>query len=87
MTAARENHDTDILNLVFVKVPNAVDDHPWNSAPEVDHLMHHKGHDARSKDIILHRRIPGCPQALEDVQVYIIFGDLVKMGQVGRRRW
>ena len=48
--------------------------------------MEHKRHDARSKDIILQVRIPGSPETLKEVQVDMILGDLVEMGQVGLRQ-
>ena len=45
--------------------------------------MHYKGHDARSKDIILHEGVPSCPQPLEHVEVDIVFGDVVELAPVG----
>ena len=58
---AEKDHSTHILNFVFIKVRYSIDDHPGKSAPEVEDLMHRKGHDACSKDIILQVRIPGSP--------------------------
>lgn len=37
--AKKKNLDTHILDFVFVKVGDAVDDHPWKSPPEVEELM------------------------------------------------
>lgn len=84
--AIRPSNDTNILDFVFVKVGYVVDDHPWEGASEVEDLVKYKGHDTRSKDIILQVRIPGSPETLKHVQVDIVFGDLIKMGQVGFRR-
>lgn len=77
---------TYILDFIFVKVRYSVDDHPWEGTPKVEQLMKHKRHDARSKDIILQVGIPGSPETLEEVQVDMILGDLVEMGQVGLRQ-
>ncbi|KAJ5806951.1 hypothetical protein N7474_010543 [Penicillium riverlandense] len=42
--------------------------------------MHDEGHDAGSEDIILHPCVPGGPQALGDVQVGIVLGNLGELG-------
>lgn len=44
--------------------------------------MHHKRHDASGQNIVLHESIPSHPQALEEVEMDIIFGDLVKLTPV-----
>lgn len=60
-----------------------IDDYPGQGATEVDKFMHKKGHDAGRKHIVLHVGIPGCPQALEDVQMDIVLGYLVELTPVG----
>lgn len=47
--------------------------------------MHHKGHDTGSQDIVLHVGVPGSPQALSDVELNIVLGDLIKLAPVGVR--
>lgn len=45
--------------------------------------MHRKGHNARSKDIILHVGVPSRPQPLKDIEMHIVPGDIVKLAPVG----
>jgi hypothetical protein len=73
---------TYVLNLVLVEVWYPINDNPGQRATKVDHLMHHKGHDARSQHIILHVRIPGRPHLLEHVEVHIVFGYLIVLAPV-----
>ena len=44
--------------------------------------MHKERHDARCEDVILHVCIPSCPHALEDIEMDIIFRDLVELTPV-----
>jgi len=55
---SREGFATDILKLELVEVRDAVDNHPGNGPPKVDHLVHDKGHDAGCENVILHPKIP-----------------------------
>lgn len=71
-----------ILDLVFVEVWYAVDNHPWKRTPKVYDLMHHKGHDPSSQNIVLQVRIPGSPHTLQEVQVHIVFGNLIELAPI-----
>lgn len=59
-----------------------VDYDPGQRAAEVDDLVHQKGHDARSEDVILHVRIPRSPEALKNIKVDIVFRYLVELAPV-----
>lgn len=85
------------LDLVFFEVGHHVDYDPGQRATKVYDLMHHKGHDSRGKDIVLHVRVPRSPETLEDIEVDIVFGDdlkglgvcfwlLEELGAVGEER-
>jgi hypothetical protein len=74
-----------MLNLVFVEDGRkGVDDDPGDGAAKVHGFMHHKGHDARSKHIILHVGVPGGPKLLEIVERGIGDADLVECRPVFR---
>ena len=45
--------------------------------------MHQKRHDARRKHIVLHVGIPSRPQTLEDVEMNVVFRDVVELTPVG----
>lgn len=49
---------TDILELVFVEVRDAVDNDPGEGPSEVDDLVHDESHDASGEDVVLHPKIP-----------------------------
>ena len=66
---------TYTLNLVAIEQAPGVDKDPRQGAAEVDHFMHHEGHDTGGQDIILHPRVPGRPQALGNVQSVIILAN------------
>ena len=72
-----------VLNLIFVEVSYAINDSPRYGAAEIDQLMHDKRQDARGQNIILHVCIPRRPQALEDVEVNIVSGDIVELTPIG----
>lgn len=74
--------ETYVLNLVFIEVGNAVNDGPRYRAPEIHSFVHYKGHDACGKDIVLHVGIPRRPQPLEDIEVNIVFGDVLELPPV-----
>ena len=44
--------------------------------------MQGKRHDPSCEDIILHIGVPRSPHALEEVQVNIVFGDLIELSPV-----
>lgn len=71
-----------ILNLVFVEVTYVVDNDPGQRAAKVDNFVHQKGHDASSENVVLHVGVPRSPQALEDVEMDIVFGDFIKLAPV-----
>lgn len=74
-----------ILDLVLVEVGDTVDDHPRNGAPKIHKLMHSERHDSSRQDIILHECIPGGPQAFEDIEMNVVFRNLVELTPVGVR--
>lgn len=45
--------------------------------------MHYEGQDASGEHIVLHVRIPGCPQPLKEVEVHIVLGNVVELAPVG----
>ena len=45
--------------------------------------MHHERQDTRGQNIILHVGIPCRPQALEDVEVNVVSGDIIELAPVG----
>jgi hypothetical protein len=45
--------------------------------------MHHKGHDARCKYVVLHVRIPRRPHPLTIIEVDIVMRDLFELAPVG----
>lgn len=63
---------TYLLNLVLLEVGNAVDDDPWQTAAEVDGLVHDEAHDARGENVVADVCIPRHPHALEVVEVDIV---------------
>ena len=72
-----------ILYLISVEVWYSVDDHPGYGAAEVDDLVHYERHDAGRQDIVLHERVPCCPQSLEVIQVDIVFRYLIEIAPIG----
>ena len=61
------------MNLVLVERRHTVDDHPRQRTTKVDELVHEEGHDARGEDVVADERIPRRPQALEVVELDIVF--------------
>jgi len=74
---------THVLNLVFVEIWNAVDDHPRQRSTKIDNLVHEKGHDASGQDIIADKGVPGSPETLKVVELNIVFGDFFELAPVG----
>ena len=72
-----------ILYLIFVEVGDAVNHHPGKGTTEVDDLVHREGEDACREDIVLHIRVPGRPQALEEIEMDIVLGNFVELPPVG----
>lgn len=70
---------TYILNLVLVKVRNAIDNHPRQRPTKVDNLVHGKRHDARGEHVVANVRVPGSPHELEVVELDILLRDLLKV--------
>ena len=64
---------TYVLNLVFVEVWHAVDDHPWDRAAEVDNLVHEERHDSSGQDIVADKGVPGGPETFKVVELDIVF--------------
>lgn len=79
---ARSPSLTYVLNLVLVESGNRVDDNPWQTAAKVDNFVHHERHDARGEGVILHVQVPSSPCTLENAEVDIDLGDLLKDGIV-----
>lgn len=76
-----------MLNLVFVEERRkGVDDDPGDGATKIDHFVHHKGHDARGKHIVLHVGVPSSPELLKVVERGIGGADLVECRPVFRDR-
>ncbi len=69
---------TYVLELPLLEKGNAVHDHEGSRAAEVDDLVHDEAHDAGGEDIVLHPEVPGRPEALGDVELDIILGDLLE---------
>lgn len=76
---SRDNALTYVLNLVLVEIGNAVDNDPGKRAAKVDEFVHQKGHDTSGEHIVANVRIPGHPQLLEIVEVYIVLGYLLEL--------
>lgn len=70
---------TYVLNLVLVEVGNAVDNDPGKRAAEVDEFVHQKGHDTSGEDIVADVGIPGHPEFLKVVEVYIVLRNLFEL--------
>lgn len=82
MLAIRRNRDnalTYVLDLVLVEVGNAVDNDPRKRAAEVDEFVHQEGHDTSGEHIVANVRIPGHPQFLKVVEVYIVLRNLLEL--------
>lgn len=47
--------------------------------------MHNERHDSSCEDIILHVRVPGSPESLEDIEMDVVFRDLFEGLGVGFR--
>lgn len=52
---------------------------PGEGAAKVHRFVHHKGHNASGENIVLHPRVPGCPQQLNDIEllVCVVLAELV----------
>ena len=74
------------LDLIFGEEGDVVGDHPWYTPPEVNKLVHGERHDAGGEDIVLHVRVPCCPSFLEDIEVYVVLSNIVKIVGVGDGR-
>ena len=74
------------MNLIFVERRNAIDDYPRKRTTKIDCLMHHKRHDAGSKHVVLHERIPSRPKPLKDIKLYILVRDGIVGAPVGIRQ-
>lgn len=74
---------TYVLNFVFVEETQSIDEDPRKGATKVNELVHGEGHDTGSKDIILHPGVPSRPQSLGDIQIGIVFCDLIILAPVG----
>ncbi len=70
------------MNLVLIEVTYVVDNDPGQGAAKVDDFVHQKRHDASSEDIVLYVGVPRSPQALEDIEMDIVFGDLIELAPV-----
>lgn len=73
---------TYVLNLVFVKVGHAVNNHPRKRATEVDDFVHEEGHDSSGQDIVANEGVPGRPETLKVVELNIVFRNLLKLTPV-----
>ena len=72
-----------MLDLVFVEVGYAVDDEPRERAAKINEFVHHERHDSSGENIVPHIGIPCCPQALGNVEVCVVLGDLIVLAPVG----
>lgn len=52
---------TYTLNLILIEVWNETDDNPGESTAKVDDFVHHEGHNARRKGVVLNVSIPCSP--------------------------
>lgn len=48
--------------------------------------MHDEGHDSGGQYVVLHEGIPGHPQALKEIEMDIVLGNLVELAPVGVHR-
>lgn len=71
-----------LLNLPSTKIGDRVDYDPRQTATKVNNLVHDEGHDARGEDVVLHPQVPGCPKALEGVELDIVPVDVVEDAEV-----
>jgi len=71
------------LKLVFVEIGDTVDYYPGKGTSKVDGFVHDKGHDSSREDVVLHICIPGRPEAFEDVEMDIVFRELVVDAKIG----
>ena len=71
-----------ILDLVFIKEAESINDDPGKRAAEVNDLVHYKRHDPGGEDIVLHISVPCCPHALKNIKVHVVLGDLVELGPI-----
>nr|POF13195.1 hypothetical protein CFP56_10343 [Quercus suber] len=67
---------THVLDLVLVQRRDAIDDHPRQTAAEIDGLVHDEAHDSRGEDIVPQICVPRRPQPFEQVEVDIVLCDL-----------
>lgn len=71
------------MNLVFVERRYPIDNHPRQTPPKIDKLVHEEAHDARREDIVADVRVPGGPEAFEVVELDIVLADLMELMPVG----
>ena len=69
---------TYVLELILLEEGNAVHDHKGSGTAEVDDLVHDEAHDAGGQDIVLHPQVPRRPEALDDVELDIVLGNLLE---------
>ena len=77
-----DNWYTYVLDLVPIKVRNAVDNNPRQTPSKINHFMHRKAHNASGKNIVLHVNIPRQPEAFEVVKGDIILGNFFELAPV-----
>lgn len=75
-----------MLNLPAVEILCSIDDNPGKRSAKIDELVHHEGYDAGGKDIVLHVGVPRGPETFSDIEMSIVFGNLVILAPVRRGR-
>jgi hypothetical protein len=69
---------THVLNLVSVEPRDQLHYDEGQRAAEVDNLVHNEAQNSRRQCVVLHPEIPGRPEALSNVELDIVLGDLLK---------
>ena len=78
----QQRAETYILDFVLVEIRDAIDDGPRYRTSKIDDFVHDERHDASSKNVVLHMSIPSCPEPLKDIEVDIVFGDILELTPV-----
>lgn len=66
------------MNFILSEESETIDNDPWERSAEIHEFVHHERHDTCCQDIVLHIGIPCVPQSLEDIEMDIVFRDLLE---------
>lgn len=70
------------LNLVLAEIGNLVHNDERNASAEVNNLVEDEAHDTSGEGVVLHKQVPGRPEALDVVELDILLADFLEDGEV-----